>query len=40
MAAGKRAVWLGLVSASDAVARLKAAFPTHTVSLAPEDLVQ
>jgi nitrogenase iron protein NifH len=40
LAAGKRAVWLGLVSASDAVARLKAAFPTHTVSLAPEDLVQ
>ncbi len=38
LSAGKRAVWLGLVSAVDAVARLKAAFPAHTLTLGPEDL--
>jgi len=38
LAAGKRAVWLGLVSAADAVARLKSAFPSLTGSLAPRDL--
>lgn len=37
--AGRRAVWLGLLSADEAASRLRAAFPSRASSIRVEDLV-